>query len=163
MFLPNICVKLCIYKEGMCMNIQKVQANQINFGTRVYFEPGTKDILLNSNAKRKIKSHINKLESNGINDELVLRHEVDKTFGIMTHIYGTVFEKRGKSIFKTPYGSVDALETPVYNRKLDITTHEYANILRLYNEAKYNWEMRKINNEAYKNYISGLERIDLTD
>ncbi len=145
------------------MNIQKVQANQINFGTRVYFEPGTKDILLNSNAKRKIKSHINKLESNGINDELVLRHEVDKTFGSITYIRGTVFEKRGKSIFKTPYGYTDALDIPVYNRKRDITTHEYANILRIYKEAKYDCIMRKIDKEVYKNYISGLERIDLTD
>lgn len=147
----------------MCMNIQKVQANQINFGTRVYFEPGTKDILLNSNAKRKIKSHINKLESNGINDELVLRHEEDKVLGTMTCIRGTVFEKRGRNIYKTPYGYVEALESPVYNRKLDTTTHEYANILRLYKEAKYNCIMRKIDNYDYKNYISGLERIDLTD
>ena len=138
------------------MQIQKVQSNQTTFGTKVYLESGTKDILLKSKAKQKFLSHINKLENNGVNDVFVLRHKSDTLFKDIKWLYGTVYETRGKAIYKTPFGSVDSLSF----ESMDGLRSKYANILKLYDEAKNNWTMRKEHKGVYNNYISKLQTIN---
>lgn len=145
---------------GMCVHIQKVQTNQINFGTKVYIEQETKNLILKSNAKRKFISHINKLENNGNNDVFVLKHFDDNDIVPMTFLNGTVFEKRKNGILKTPYGSIDALDITTLNKKRDVIIHEYANILEMYKKAKYEYTRRhRINNLSYNNYLSSLTTI----
>lgn len=137
------------------MQIQKVQPNQINFGTRVYLEGPAKDILLMSGARRKFINHISKLESNGIDDVFVLRHEYDNNLVPMDFLYGVVFEKRQEGIFKTPYGSVDALVIKSYHK----LNNKYADLLQMYKEAKNNWIMREMDKKKYEKYMSEVVTI----
>lgn len=145
---------------GMCVHIQKVQTNQINFGTKVYLEQNTKNLILKSKAKRKFISHINKLENNGNEDVFVLKHFDDDSMIPMTFLNGTVFEKGKNSILKTPYGSIDALDITILNKKRDVIIHEYANILKMYKEAKYEYTRRfRLSESSYNNYLSNLTTI----
>ena len=137
------------------MQTQKVQSNQTTFGTKVLLETHTKNLMLKSKAKRKFLNHINKLEHNGVDDIFVLKHEHDNALIPMDFLYGIAFEKRKEGIFKTPYGSVDALEIKSHNN----FSNKYANIMQLYKEAKNNWTMREIDKNKYEKYMSKVVTI----
>ena len=135
------------------MQIQKIQPNQTNFGTKVYLESSTKNAILNSKAKQKFLNHINTLERNGIDDVFVLKHDKDSIPPDIYFLRGIVFEKRGNEIFKTPYGATDVLLLKFYTDKTD----RHANLLQMYQDAKYKWNMQKTDKDIYKKYLSKLE------
>ena len=137
------------------MQIQKVQSDQIAFGTKVYLESSTKDLLLKSKAKRKFLNHIKKLENNGVDDVFVLKHSEDSLFHDINWLRGVVYETRKSGIYKTPWGSEDGL---VFEN-MDGLRNKYASILKLYDEAKNAWTMRKTDKGFYKTYISKLQTI----
>jgi len=140
------------------MQIQKIQPNQTNFGTKVYIESTTKKALLKSKAKQKFLNHINKLEHNGINDVFVIKHDKDSIPSEMYFLRGIVFEKRDNAIFKTPYGSIDTLILTCYNNKID----SHLNLLQMYQNAKYKWNMKKTDKDLYEKYLSESETINNT-
>ena len=137
------------------MQIQKVQSNQTNFGTKVYIDSSTKILLESSKAKRKIFNHINQLKNNGVEDVFVLKHGHSNIFSQMNFILGIVFEKRKDGIFKTPFGSSDPLVMKNYDKRGD----KHANILQIYKEAKNKWPMREIDKNTYEKQLSILETI----
>ena len=137
------------------MQIRRVQSNQTTFGTKVYLESSTKELILKSKAKRKFLNHINKLENNGVDDVFVLKHSSDSFFKDIKWLRGVVYEQRKSGIYKTPWGSEDSL---VFEN-MDGFRRKYASILKLYDEAKNAWTMRKTDEEFYKMYISKLQTI----
>jgi len=122
------------------MQIQKVQSNQTTFGTKVYISNSTKNLILKSKAKRKFVKHINILENNGVNDVFVLSHSHDN-LGSVDWLKGIVFEKRNNCVYRTPWGSEDALFYNYYGARRN--TH--ANLSGMYKKAKHEWTMRKLN------------------
>jgi len=142
------------------MQIQKVQSNQPNFGTEVYFQYGTKALLDKSPAKRKFVKQINALKNNGMNDVFVLKHCGNGELEDIS-LYGVVFEKKGNKILRTPFGIFDMLLTKFHNYSLknDKYTDRHANLLKIYDEAKNKYEMRQITENENNKYLSGLEKV----
>ena len=136
------------------MQIQKVQSNQTTFGTKVYLESSTKGILLKSKSYRKFIKQLDTLENNGVNDVFVLTHQKDR-FDNTKWLRGVVFEKRENSIFKTPYGSTDALHYEFYGAR----RNTYANLLKMYKDAKSKWTLKETDNDTFEACVSKMETI----
>ena len=118
------------------MQIQKIQANQTIFGTKVKMNPGFIDTVSQCGECARLRKFLKTLEENGCNDVLSI-HEVlvqrtneDGTRGMFSRVFAEVHEMDGNKCKIS-----ETVESPVYEcgprGRLHIT-----DIVNLYNKAK---------------------------
>lgn len=99
------------------------------FGTRVLMNPGTKEIVESSKAKREIYNQIAQLKKNGVNDFLILCGDRNKDNKVS--INSEVVEFNDDKCFINSMAQSDFIE-----KKLPDGEKEYINIINLYKLSK---------------------------
>jgi len=103
--------------------------NNLTFGTKVLMQPGTKEILEKSKAKKEIFKQIDKLKKNGVNDILIIDH--NKNNNTVPYINAEIIEFIEDKCFMNARTYGDYLEKIQDNGQKVIL-----NIVDLYSKSK---------------------------
>ena len=130
------------------MQIQKVQSNQPNFGTKVVIDPFAARQISLIGAKTKVLNHIKALENNGVNDTLFLSYSnFYMSDSISCRIMGTVIEsKNGEYFINQPYRFRLLVEKQANGK------NKYISIKELYNEARKNMTRVFIDKKGFEKF-----------
>ena len=132
------------------MRIDRVQTNQLSFGTTVHISPNAARLIQLSGAGRKAIKDINSLEKNGRNDVLTLAHTYRKDVNGRAdfEITASLLDKRGNELFV----SLAQPSEKIVQRMPD-GSHKFVGIKRLYNKARESLNSVVISKNSYKKFL----------